>query len=678
MTKTVQIISITVASLCWLLAHAESQRWEVSRRLPLHPHGASAVRSSALRTTQTPARTAATSTVSPNVLVIPCPEPNSVCGFVPVPVDRRHPDGPKIPIYFEQYFHSNPGPAVSAIAVNLGGPGYTSTAGYRDYFQYGLFAENLATHDLLLVDDRGRGQSGTIDCPDLQHGTATLATAEARCAAQLGDAASRYGTGDVADDMNDVRKALGYDKVDYLGASWGGADAIAFATRYPSHVRSLVLDAPVGPSNVIPYVRLQRYQASSAPLVLENLCNRSMLCSQDHPNPASELEDLIKRVRDQPVKGSAYDAYGNLVDVVVDEAGLLNFVLRSYFETKNETLAAAASLKGGDAAPLLRLAAEGFYTLQPSESGDPTFYSAGAYYATGCSDAGEPWNWSDAVSTRLQKHDSAISSLPEDYFEPFSKAVGRSILFGGLGKACVWWAEPTPSSPIVPKSVRYPSVPTLVLEGDVDDIVPIAAGQSVAQLFPASTFVTVANARHETTGWSQCATTLANRLIETLSPGDTTCAKTPEEVYPALGRFPKRARDARPAAIDSSGVNQVTVSERRVASVAIATMIDALQRSYIGSGSSVCLRGGTFTTSFGSSWSSSLTNCAFATDVIVSGSVRWAADNSISADLSVSGSGTAGGTLHVAGFWRVPGSVGNFQVSGSLGGRGVALLVPEA
>jgi hypothetical protein len=41
------------------------------------------------------------------------------------------------------------------------------------------------------------------------------------------------------------------------------------------------------------------------------------------------------------------------------------------------------------------------------------------------------------------------------------------------------------------------------------------------------------------------------------------------------------------------------------------------------------------------------------------------------ADLTVSGTGTAGGTLHVAGTWEAPGRVGKFKVSGALGGRQV-------
>jgi hypothetical protein len=51
----------------------------------------------------------------------------------------------------------------------------------------------------------------------LQHGAAPFAQAEGDCAAQLGDAASWCGTGDVALDIEALRAALGYDKVDYWG-----------------------------------------------------------------------------------------------------------------------------------------------------------------------------------------------------------------------------------------------------------------------------------------------------------------------------------------------------------------------------------------------------------------------------------------------------------------------------
>jgi pimeloyl-ACP methyl ester carboxylesterase len=574
---------------------------------------------------------AARAALPANVTTVDCPEPNSVCGYVQVPLDRKRPNGTKIGIYFEQYFHSNPGPAVSAIMVNLGGPGGITTDG-RDYFQFGLFAANMDAHDLLLVDDRGRGQSGAIDCEELQHGGTDFATAERDCAAQLGAAASRYGSGDIGEDMNDVRAVLGYNLIDYLGASWGGADAIAFATRHPEHVRTLVLDSPVGPPVVIPFTARQAFQTHSMPLVLTNLCARSLLCAPDHPNPSAELSALIQAVRAHPVEGNSHDAGGNPLHVRVDERALLDFVLyqsalHGNYTTQNEVLGAYGSLKQGDSVPLLRLAAEGFFTIDPVDQGDPTGFSVGAFYATSCADVGEPWEWSDGVPDRMEAYSEYIARLPNDYFAPFPKSVGGDIRFSDRGMQCFWWQKPTPSAPIAKPNAVYPPVPTLVLAGDIDDQVPVAANKAVADLFPNRTFVVVANSRHETTGWTQCGMDLANRMIETLSPGDTSCASTPQYlIWPAVGRFPLLAKDARAATPDASGANRIGEAERKVVSVSVATLTDALQRSLLlGPGTGVGLRGGTFET--GDLLNYTISNCAFSQDVTVTGTMFWGYDD---------------------------------------------------
>src|SRR5438094_2807004 len=57
-------------------------------------------------------------TASPEIQWVQCsPEAQALgamCGTLTVPLDRRHPEGKKIDIYFELYLHTNPGPAESA------------------------------------------------------------------------------------------------------------------------------------------------------------------------------------------------------------------------------------------------------------------------------------------------------------------------------------------------------------------------------------------------------------------------------------------------------------------------------------------------------------------------------------------------------------------------------------
>jgi len=232
--------------------------------------------------------------------------------------------------------------------------------------------------------------------------------------------------------------------------------------------------------------------------------------------------------------------------------------------------------------------------------------------------------------------------------------------------------------PVLPPHAVYPNAPTLILDGDMDVIVPLEETTRVATLFPATSFFVVPEAGHGTFLWSNCAANLESQFIENLHVDDTSCLSEPETVWPAVGRFPLVAASARPAEIDPTGDNEIGLAERKVVTVAVAAATDALQRTMIGSGDGVGLRAGTFHADFGETTSITLDSCAFATDVLVSGTLLWGADKSVVGDLTVTGSGTAGGTLQVEGTWQAAGSVGDFKISGTLGGRKVAVLVPEA
>jgi len=630
-------------------------------------------------------RTASPSAKGPmfsrNVAWSQCPEAaedlGAGCGYVWVPLDRLRPHGAQIGIYFEVYGHLNPVPAESAMLVNFGGPGSGTTTN-RDLALL-LLEPNLDTHDLLLIDDRGRGLSNTIDCEEVQHGTAPPLPHEiADCADQLGSEASRFGTGDIAQDTDAVRAALGYDKVDYFGWSYGGEDVTAYATRFGEHLRSIVLDGPQGVPGLGAFAI--HFNAHAMPRLVSLDCFRSPSCSADHKTPRGELERLIRIVRNNPVKGYGHDANGNRLWVNIDEEFLLNYLLGNptgNFINTGGLLAAASALENGDSAPLLRLGAESFFPLA-ADFGDPRVFSVGAAAATGCADLYQPWAWAAPSKERELQYAEAVAALPSDYFDPFSKAAATDLPFNLFGKGCLWWEKPSRSSPVLPPHAIYPNIPTLVLDGDMDVIVPLEETIRVVTLFPSTNFFVVAEAGHGTFLWSNCAATAESEFIENLHIGDTSCLSQPETVWPAVGRFPLVAARARPAETDPTGDNEIGLAERKVVTVAVAAATDALQRSTIGSGDGVGLRAGTFHTKFGDTTSITLSNCAFAKDVLVSGTVVWTAEKSLVADLTLVGSGTAGGTLHVEGAWQAPGTVGEFKISGTLGARKVAVLVPEA
>ena len=188
----------------------------------------------------------------------------------------------------------------------------------------------------------------------------------------------------------------------------------------------------------------------------------------------------------------------------------------------------------------------------------------------------------------------------------------------------------------------------------------------------------------------QCAPLLASQIVTVVRIADSTCAQLPGTVRPAVGRFPLLATEARPADVDAGGGNEIGIEERKVAAVAVAAITDALQRGLVGGPRyGAGLHGGSFAVAWGPQLTLTLFNCAYTADVWVSGLVTWAhadifgsggflpAYRPLTADLVVSGPGTVGGTLHVAGSWLSNDPDGHFSVTGALGGKQVAVLVPE-
>ena len=175
-----------------------------------------------------------------------CPKgtpPRARCGYVPVPLDRAHPMGRQIRIAFQFYpARDRSKVPISTIVSSSGGPGNSNIAGAPLWLS--ILHPVLNRHNFLAVDHRGIGASQAIDCPALQHVQGNQRAAARGCGRMLGRYAYRYGSGDVAMDVEAVREALHLGKLDYYGVSYGAVDVRAYAYRYPQHLRSAVLDSP--------------------------------------------------------------------------------------------------------------------------------------------------------------------------------------------------------------------------------------------------------------------------------------------------------------------------------------------------------------------------------------------------------------------------------------------------
>lgn len=72
---------------------------------------------------------------------------------------------------------------------------------------------------------------------------------------QRGTGASKLPTVDAStikldlmlEDLDELRKELKYERITVLGHSFGGIYALSYASKYPSHLKSLILSASPGP-----------------------------------------------------------------------------------------------------------------------------------------------------------------------------------------------------------------------------------------------------------------------------------------------------------------------------------------------------------------------------------------------------------------------------------------------
>lgn len=636
-----------------------------------------------------------TATPSPVAVFTKCGAsalPRARCGRVSVPVDRSRPTGPKIGIAFQLYpANDTRDSAQGTIVSSSGGPGLSNIAAAGLWLS--LLQPLLAHRNFLAIDHRGIGQSQAIDCRALQHVLGNQVAAARVCGAQLGATAYRYGSGDVADDVDAVRQALGIDQIDYYGVSYGAVDVRAYAYRHATHLRSAILDSPYNSKDAAFTRTLPTAMARLSVLI----CDRSPNCSAANPDARQVLDTLIQRLQQHPFTGAGFNADGVRITVRADEKALLSVLYNNYFAApaflnQGEIFAAAVALSLGDTQPLLRLIAE---SPPPTDFGDSAASaSVGADYGVFCADSALPWNKSASEAVKEGQYQTALAKLPVGASAPFSiKAwtgfvASQPVLLVPGADACVRW--PTPTRPELPFPVDQPfpaTVPALLMGGGLDYL-DLNSEKSLVPLFPGDPFVTVQNAGHVTTFWNPCAASIAVHFLATLHVGNTSCAAdttgamslpgSPSGVLQlqGVGRFPTLVVRAIPASRTQLG-DASNPLQRRVAAVAFATVVDAVCRlprmtGITGRG----LRGGLVTvTSKPSGTVIDYRNVHFTDDVSVTGEATLVSSTSLTATVHITGPDGASGTLLIrATLWDPANPLA--KITGTLGGHHIAVTTP--
>jgi pimeloyl-ACP methyl ester carboxylesterase len=176
------------------------------------------------------------------------------------------------------------------------------------------------THDLIIADQRGTGESNPLMCefPTVRIATTALLTLQwpdsivDRCRAESearGDLAQYTTTAAVAD-YDALRKAFGLRQVDVYGASYGTRIAQEYARRYPGSIRTLTLRAVVPPSAIL--FRDAEHTIQRAIERLEAECEADFKCAWSRGDLSKRLDDMVGRLNAHPGTISALGARGDL------------------------------------------------------------------------------------------------------------------------------------------------------------------------------------------------------------------------------------------------------------------------------------------------------------------------------------------------------------------------------
>lgn len=327
--------------------------------------------------------------------------------------------------------------------VYLAGGGVLPATEYVAFFARAF--PNLRQHrDILLVDQRGTGESNRLDC-DLPSPITDRSTffdetsyikAIRRCRKELESKADlRFYTTPLAmDDLDEVRQWLGYSKLNLYGMSYGTKAALVYMRQHPKRVRAVALHGAIPPD-----VSIWSDTAPLAQKALERVfdgCATQEQCRVAFPNLRQEFDSLLKRLSEKPVTVTVESPKGQQIELTLDDRSIRNFVY-----------GALGSVNAIREIPLMiHLAFREDYRfmaqrLIPRGRGVPR----GIFLSLVCSEGVPQMNADDIgeaaktffgdFSIRRQLHicqEWTKASLPKDFWKPVKSNASVLILTGAL------------------------------------------------------------------------------------------------------------------------------------------------------------------------------------------------------------------------------------------------------
>jgi pimeloyl-ACP methyl ester carboxylesterase len=409
------------------------------------------------------------------------------CGALSVPENPDKPGGRQLSISVVVIPATHAPALADPIAVLQGGPG-EDTIGSAGFYAE-RFAPLLNDRDLLLIDQRGTGKSGALSCGLFSAGNPAASlrdmfpvAAVKRCALRLEARAdlTQYTFDRFADDIERVRRSLGYGALNLYSGSYGTRAAQVYIRNFPAGVRTAYLGSavPIDAANPLPFAKT----AQAALDMLFKACDADAACRAAYPKLREEFGAAMLKLDSGSVSVAIPGQAGT---ATLNRGRVAEWIRSKLYRPKSSTDLPwmIHEAYAGDWNPIAK------DLLADAHDADPAF-SFGLFLSITCSE--------DVAFIRERDiAPETQGTFLGDYRVRQQQA------------ACKEWPART-----LPKNYRMPvasAVPTLFVSGEADGGTPLWYADRVAAGFSNHLQVVVKGQGH--TEWSDCLAQLYEHLV---------------------------------------------------------------------------------------------------------------------------------------------------------------------
>jgi pimeloyl-ACP methyl ester carboxylesterase len=431
----------------------------------------------------------------PSLALTPCrldgAPPGAMCGRLDVWEDRAAKSGRRLALKVVVFPALARDPAPDPLFLIAGGPGQAIT---RTASVVAAFDRVRRQRDVVLVDRRGTGGSGALDCRLADEGASLAQRLDETgyplerlrdCLAGYDADPRLYTTPLATADLDDVRRALGYERINLWGISYGTRAALVYMRDFGPHVRTAVLDG------VAPYTnRLPLYFARDAQRALGLVfarCAGDPVCAAAYPGLEPRFGKLLARLDHAPARITVADPLSGAPAAIV--------LRRSDF-----TSGLRAILYSAENAALLPL------VIDRADRGDfaPFLAQLAAFHA----DVERSMSYGLLFSV-LCTEDAPFIAPAE-----LERESAGTFLGPGAAREMLQVCEAWPRGAL-PAEYREPirsDVPTLLLAGELDPVTPRAWAEDAQRGLPHARLLEVPGVGHGAT-WHGCLPDVVARFI---------------------------------------------------------------------------------------------------------------------------------------------------------------------